>query len=171
MLKNYKCPRLVTPSFNAETLLEPFRHFWKIQNCSELLKIERAANPAIFSDTFKSSFDDKFSLTLWPKGHRKGARAVEEMSVHLTNDELEHLARVQWRICFCTQQNTLLFTYAANNIIGANHLSAALLGHNFIVNAQGEPILPEDTLNIYIEVSMKLINLYSVLYLFYFRVT
>lgn len=153
LLKNYKCPRLIIPSFNAETLLEPFRHCWKVQNCSELIKIERAINPAIFSDTFKSSFDDKFSLTLWPNGYRKGVE-TGEIAVHLTNDEQEHLARVQWRIWFCNQQNNLLLTYGENNIIGASHLSAALLDHKLIINKETkEAILPGDTLFIYIEVS------------------
>lgn len=150
-LRNYKCPRVVTTPFNAETLLEPFWHSWQVQNCSKLLKLERALKPAIFSETFESSFDDKFSLTLWPNGYRKKAK-TQEIAVHLTNDEIEHLARVQWRMWFLNQQNVPLLIYSGNNINGVNHMSAVMINHNLIVNAQtGEPALLDDTLNIYIE--------------------
>ncbi len=144
---------MVTTPFNAETLLEPFWHSWQVQNCSKLLKLERALKPAIFSETFESSFDDKFSLTLWPNGYRKKAK-TQEIAVHLTNDEIEHLARVQWRMWFLNQQNVPLLIYSGNNINGVNHMSAVMINHNLIVNAQtGEPALLDDTLNIYIEVS------------------
>ncbi|KAH9408433.1 hypothetical protein TYRP_012108 [Tyrophagus putrescentiae] len=128
-------------------------------------QVDRAAQLAIFSETFSSTFEgQEFSLTLWPNGHRKsvgggvgGGSNQKEIAVHLSNGEFGggDMKVVQWRIWFLGGRQKAartIFTYASNNIVGANHLSAALLSHVLLVDRQtGRSTLPDDTLNIFIE--------------------
>lgn len=92
---------------------------------------------------------------LWPNGQKN---ECDEVMIYLeTKESIHDGASVQWKIQILNDRGVPhgphRFIYASKNMIKANHFSSFLLKHSlFFHKKTGEPILPNDTLNIKIEV-------------------
>ncbi len=106
------------------------------------------------SSLVKKDEHKKFKL-LKEKAYKKSLQDEAELVENLFH--YINVESVQWQIQILNDKGVPhgphRFIYASNNIIGANHFSSLLLKHNLFIDEQtGKSILPNDTLNIKIEV-------------------
>lgn len=154
---------------NKESIFDELNEYFKVlSNENKLHKkfnqIEKSLNKT--SKQIEENVNAKSKQTKKDVHDKKLKQFKTNVHTKSWQDEAEKLENclrlisiegVQWQIQILNDDGVPhgphRFIYASNNIIGANHFSSFLLKHDlFIDEKTGKSILPNDTLNIKIEV-------------------